>query len=73
MEPIVHGLRRQYSGCFEYERVNFHVDSEWHHLIGPLATPEFALLDDSGQVIQRWFGVTEQEQFDELLRPLCKK
>ncbi|HEX9840837.1 MAG TPA: hypothetical protein VGA72_15920 [Anaerolineales bacterium] len=53
------------------KRVNFHARSDWHELLTPLASPEFALLDSSKQLIQRWFGVTEKEEFAAVLDPLC--
>ena len=71
MEPIVHGLKRKYASCMTVERVNFHQWTEWHELIYPLATPEFALLDSSKQVLHRWFGFTEEDEFAALLDPLC--
>ncbi|HVF25296.1 MAG TPA: hypothetical protein VNA23_05360 [Anaerolineales bacterium] len=71
MEPIVHGLKNKYASCMALERVNFHQPTAWHELILPLAAPEFALLDSSKQVIHRWFGVTEEEEFSALLDPLC--
>jgi len=71
MEPIVHGLEKKYSSCMSVKRVNFHARSDWHELLTPLASPEFALLDSSKQLIQRWFGVTEKEEFAAVLDPLC--
>ena len=71
MEPIVHGLKEKYSRCMSMQRVNFHARSEWHELLSPLGSPEFALLDSSKEVIQRWFGVTEAEEFAAVLDPLC--
>ena len=53
------------------ERVNFHKWTSWHELIYPQASPEFALLDSSKEIIYRWFGVTEEEDFAALLDPLC--
>jgi len=71
MDPIVHGLKRKYASCMTLERVNFHEWTSWHELIFPLASPEFALLDSSKQVLHRWFGVIEEEEFSVLLDPLC--
>jgi hypothetical protein len=71
MQPIVNGLKTKYASCMTLERVNFHQPTEWHELIYPLSTPEFALLDSSKQVLHRWFGVTEEEEFSALLDPLC--
>ena len=71
MRPIVHGLTRKYSICIKLERVNFHGRTSWHELIYPLASPEFALLDSSMQILHRWFGVVEEEEFAAVLDPLC--
>ena len=54
------------------ERVNFHDQTSLHELIDPLATPEFALLDSSKEIIYRWFGFTEEEEFAAVLDPLCR-
>ena len=45
MQPIVDGIRKTYSSCLLITRVNFHSHSNWADLIGPVGTPEFALLD----------------------------
>ena len=71
MEPIVYGIKKQYSSCMRVERVNFHEWTAWHELLFPIGSPEFAILDSSKQVIHRWFGYTEAEEFTELLDPLC--
>ena len=71
MDPIVHGLKEKYSQCMEVVRANFHQHTPWHELILPLASPEFALLDSSLNVIHRWFGVLEEEDFAAVIDPLC--
>ena len=53
------------------ERVNYHEWTAWHELLFPLASPEFALLDSSKQVLYRWFGVVPKEEFSAVLDPLC--
>jgi hypothetical protein len=72
MDPIVHGVMKRYLGCLSLVRVNFHSHTPWHEKIFPLATPEFALLDSSDQILYRWFGYTEPESFDSILKPLCQ-
>jgi len=72
MEPIVDRLKKDYRSCFTLERVNFHDRTPWHDLLFPLASPEFALLDSSNQILYRWFGYTEREGFDEILEPICR-
>lgn len=71
MEPVVNRLVKDYRDCLQFERVNYHRESRWHELVAPVGSPEFALLDAAGNVLYRWFGVTEREEFDALLQPLC--
>jgi hypothetical protein len=71
MIPIVNGLKKKYAACITLERVNFHEKTSWHELVYPLATPEFVLLDSSMQILHRWFGVVDTEQFTSVLDPLC--
>jgi hypothetical protein len=73
MQPIVNGIRKQYRSCIKkVERVNFHADTEWHELIIPIGSPEFALLDEDQAILHRWVGFTEEEEFEAVLDPLCK-
>ena len=71
MDPIVNGIKKKYSQCMQVERANYHQHTPWHELIFPLASPEFALLDSSLNIIYRWFGVIEEEEFSVVLDPLC--
>jgi hypothetical protein len=71
MQPIVNGLKKQYRVCLQVERVNFHAETRWHELIIPIGSPEFALLDSSENIIVRWVGFTEKEEFVEVLSPIC--
>ena len=71
MEPIVHGLKEKYSSCMSMNRVNFHARSEWREMLSPIGTPEFVLLSSSKEIIYRWFGYTEEEEFAAVLDPLC--
>jgi hypothetical protein len=71
MEPVVNGLTKDYRNCITLERVNFHAQTPLREKLAPIGSPEFALLDSSGKILYRWFGVTERSEFDEVLRPLC--
>jgi hypothetical protein len=71
MEPIVYGLKENYSHCMSLQRVNFHAKSAWHEMLFPIGTPEFVLLDSSKEILYRWFGVTEESEFTAVLNPLC--
>ncbi|HEX6034594.1 MAG TPA: hypothetical protein VFY83_09185 [Anaerolineales bacterium] len=72
MEPIVYGLKKKYSSCMSLERVNFHGRTEWRELLSPIGTPEFVLLGSSKEIIYRWFGFTEEEEFAAVIDPLCR-
>jgi hypothetical protein len=72
MEPIVNRLTKDYRNCLTLERVNFHTRTARSVQIAPIGSPEFALLDSSGKILYRWFGVAERSEFDEVLQPLCK-
>jgi len=71
MDPIVNGIKKKYSQCMEVVRANYHQHTSWHELIFPLASPEFALLDSSLNILYRWFGVIEAEEFSVVIDPLC--
>jgi hypothetical protein len=71
MDPIVHGLKKEYASCIKIERVNYHEWTDWHELLYPVGSPEFALLDSSKTLLHRWFGVVEKEEFAAVLDPLC--
>ena len=71
MQPVVNGIKKQYRACLKVERVNFHAKTPWHELIVPIGSPEFALLDSSDNIMRRWIGFTEKEEFVEVLGALC--
>jgi|PlaIllAssembly_1097288.scaffolds.fasta_scaffold843574_1 hypothetical protein len=71
MEPVVNRLKKDYRNCITLERVNFHAQTARSEQIGPLGSPEFALLDSSDKILYRWFGVVERSEFDEVMMPLC--
>jgi len=71
MEPIVNGLTKKYKACMKFEHVNYHKRSEWHDLLFPIGSPEYALLDSSKQILYRWFGSTREEDFEAVLNLLC--
>lgn len=64
-------LLKDYRSCLQFEHINFHGQGKWQELVGPIGSPEFALLDASEKVLYRWFGVTERDEFDQVLKPLC--
>ena len=72
MEPIVHGLEEKYRNCMSVQRVHIHAKTPWHKLLLPVGVPEFVLLESSDELIHRWFGFTEAEEFAAILDPLCR-
>ncbi len=72
MKPIVDGIKNTYNRCMKLERVNFHERSAWRDLLFPFATPEFVLLDSQNNILYRWFGSVEADEFAAVLDPLCK-
>jgi hypothetical protein len=71
MQPIVNGIKKEFKACLHLERVNLSSETQWHVLLSPIGTPEFALLDLSGNIIHRWVGFTEKDEFVEVMKPLC--
>lgn len=71
MEATVRGLATQYATCLEVVRVNMNGTQPLRDQLQPLGTPEFFLLDPAGQIHSRWFGVTEKEEFVEVLEGVC--
>jgi hypothetical protein len=71
MQPIVNGLETEFNSCIRLQRVNYHTETRWHALIGPIGSPEFALLDSSENILHRWIGLTDKEDFESVLAPLC--
>lgn len=65
------GLERTYPKCLSVIRVNFHEDTPLRERLRPLGTPELVLLDSADTTLYRWFGFTEAEEFDAVLKPLC--
>jgi hypothetical protein len=73
MQPIVNGIKKEFKACAQFEKANFHTESKWSILISPIGTPEFTLLDSSMNILYRWVGFTEKNEFVEVMKPLCYK
>jgi len=65
MAPIVHGLEAEY-----YSRVQFvfldaddPATTDFQRQFGFRVQPEFYLLDGQGEVLYRWFGYVETDNF----------
>lgn len=71
MQSIVHGLRRRYEKCMQFENVDIHGHTARLAQLRPFGTPEFYLLDGQDQVLHVWLGLTEAEEFETVFRQLC--
>lgn len=72
MQPIVHGLEEQFGACVDFVRSNFHADSALRRAFDPIGTPEIFITDASGVILHHWIGLTEAEELEAALRPLCE-
>lgn len=70
MQPIVHGLERQYGARvdFLYLDVQDQRTNEAKTRLGYQATPHFFLLTADGKVVQEWQGVHSREVLETGLR-----
>ncbi len=65
MAPIVHGLEAEYHGriLFTYLDAGDPATDDFQRTLGFAVQPEFHLLDGEGNVLYRWFGYVEAEEF----------
>lgn len=66
MQPIVHGLERQYRGQvdFLYLDVEDQRTTAAKRHLGYRATPHFFLLSADGTVVKEWQGVQERQALE---------
>lgn len=66
MAPMVHGLEAQYFGKikFTYLDADDPNTREFQSALGFRYQPEFYLVDAQGNVLQKFIGYVEQEQFE---------
>jgi thioredoxin-like negative regulator of GroEL len=66
MAPMVHGLEAQYAGKirFVYLDIDDPANQATKREFGFNYQPEFYLLDGGGNVVQKWVGFVQQEQFE---------
>ena len=71
MAPIVHGLEAKY-----YNKINFvyldiddNANSETIRQLGFRFQPEFYLIDENGNVIQKWVGPVTEVELEEAFQP----
>lgn len=70
MQPVVDGLKQQYSSQIRFVDLDFD-DKKNAGLVQQLRVPghpTFVLLDGQGKVVQRWIGVTPRDAIEENLK-----
>ncbi len=70
MQPVVDGLKQQYSNQIRFVDLDFYDKAnaglvQQFHVPGH---PTFLLLDGQGKVVQRWIGVTPRDAIEENLK-----
>ena len=76
MEPVVNRLKKDYRNCITLERVNFHAPDLVERNDRTNGFAGICLLDSSGKILYRWFGVVERSEFDDvmiLVRPVISR
>ena len=66
MAPMVHGLEAKYYGKIQFSYLDAD-DSRTHDFqqtLGFYYQPELYLLDENGNVLQKWAGYTSQEDLE---------
>ena len=65
MAPIVHGLEAEYHGkiLFTFLDANDPANTDFKRTLGFNYHPEFYLLDEQGNVLQKWFGYVDEAEF----------
>ncbi len=65
MAPIVHGLEAEYFGKvqFTYLDADDQATKDFQRSLGFAVQPEFYLLDEDGNVLQKWFGYVSADDF----------
>ena len=65
MAPVVHGLEAEYYGKinFAYLDANNPATESLQREFGFRVQPEFYLVDGQVQVVQKWFGYVDAEDF----------
>jgi thioredoxin-related protein len=66
MAPVVHGLEAKYYGKinFAFLDADDSATQSFQRDLGFRVQPEFYLLDGQGQVIKKWVGYVNPEEFE---------
>lgn len=75
MAPVVHGLEAEFHGRirFSYLDIDDQRNQRFMRALGALTRAEFYLVDGDGNILYRWFGYTQPDdfraEFDKSLSP----
>ncbi len=74
MHPIVHGLETRYSGQiqFIYLDIDDPKTDALKQQLGYRVQPQFFLLDGQGNVVKKWLGSVEEQDFVEAFTEVLK-
>ncbi|HXF84975.1 MAG TPA: hypothetical protein VNK49_06250 [Anaerolineales bacterium] len=74
MAPMVHGLEAKYFGKikFTYLDADDPRTLEFQRALGFYYQPEFYLLDGEGNVLKKWVGYTDEQEFEEVFAQYVK-
>lgn len=66
MAPMVHGLEAKYFGRirFTFLDADDPATFDFQRTLGFIYQPEFYLLDGQGNVLKKWIGFVNQEDFE---------
>ena len=70
MAPVVHGLEAKYAGQvdFVYLDIDDPNTNSFKSQLGYQYQPHMFLLDEAGNILQQWVGVTPEEILDTALQ-----
>jgi hypothetical protein len=67
MQPIVYGLEAQHENQIDFVYVNIDdpASDAYKERYGFRYQPHFVLVDGQGEVVQEWFGIVEEAEFEQ--------
>ena len=66
MAPMVHGLEAKYFGRIQFTYLDASDPNtlDFQRALGFYYQPEIYLLDEKGDLLQKWVGYTSEEEFE---------
>lgn len=66
MAPMVHGLEAKYFGKIKFSYIDADDPNTFdiQRTLGFRSQPEIYLLDGDGNLLQKWFGYTSEQEFE---------